>query len=125
MLWFRSYVHPCRCVAVCIALGAGLIVSSFFGESAVWQDHARPVPLMPIAVLADAEYGAYAADNFARQDCDAIESAWNRSSPHLTGHTNDDAFDDIDSILPENILELPFKPLFCAMPTPEAPILAL
>ena len=118
MQWFRSY----RRVAICVALASDLMLWSFGGTAHVTQVQRDSAQKTSIAAFVHA---ATPVDITEEDGCGLMESAWGENYFYLAHRTKSNGFETAADLQPEGILELPFKPLFCALVAPEAATLTL
>lgn len=109
MQWFSSY----RSVAIFAALTSGLILLSFGVTSHVTQDRRDSTPKVPIAAFVNT---TTVEDITEADKCEMIDSAWNQGTFYFAHYADSSGFEAPDDLQSAEIVELPFKPLFCPKP---------
>lgn len=122
MQGFRSYQRFAACAVICAALALDLKLSSFG-----WAAHVTQLRIDPAAKVSITKFvnKTTAEDITVPDGCEMLDSVWKQHTFYFAHHTNSNGFSASDNLQQEEILELPFKPLFCSKSAPDVATLTL
>ncbi|MCK9992166.1 MAG: hypothetical protein Dbin4_00686 [Alphaproteobacteria bacterium] len=122
MQGFRCYQRFAAGAVICAVLALDLKLSSLGGTAHVTQlriDSAAKGSITKFVNKTTVE------DITVPDGCEMLDSVWKQHTFYFAHYTNGNGFSASDNLQLEEILELPFKPLFCSRSATDVATLTL